>query len=94
MSHPEQDQKLLEDTNNSRPRIIREIYTVTQEIKPKVEPLTTSQGAQFQQLLLEFADLFAKDMIQLSRTDLATHRIFTDNVPFVSSHPYMVPLTE
>ena len=94
MSHPEQDQKLLEDTDNSRPRIIREIYTVTQEIKPKVGPLTTHQGAQFRQLLLEFADLFAKDMTQLGKTDLVTHRIFTDNVPPVSSRPYMVPLTE
>ena len=94
MSHPEQDQKLLEDTDNSRPRIIREIYTVTQEIKPKVGPLTTHQEAQFRQLLLEFADLFAKDMTQLGKTDLVTHRIFTDNVPPVSSRPYMVPLTE
>ena len=94
MSHPKQDQKLLEDTDNSRPRIIREIYTVTQEIKPKVGPLTTHQEAQFQQLLLEFADLFAKDMIQLGKTDLVTHRIFTEDVPPVSSQLYMVPLTK
>ncbi|RIA99891.1 hypothetical protein C2G38_1913621, partial [Gigaspora rosea] len=38
--------------------------------------------------------LFAKDMTQLGRTDLVTHRIFTDNVPPVSSRPYMVPLAE
>ena len=33
-------------------------------------------------------------MTQLGKTDLVTHRIFTDNVPPVSSRPYMVPLTE
>ena len=46
---------------------------MTQEINPKVGPLTTDQGAQFRQLLLEFADLFAKDMTQLGRTDLVVH---------------------
>ena len=72
MSYPEYDQKLLEDTDNNRPRNIREIY-MTQEINPKVGPLTTDQGAQFRQLLIEFADLFAKDMTQLDRTDLVVH---------------------
>ena len=33
-------------------------------------------------------------MIQLGETDLVTHRIFTDNVPPISSRPYMVPLNE
>ena len=93
MSYPEHDRKLLEDTDNNRPRNIREIY-MTQEINPKVGPLTTDQGAQFRQLLLEFADLFAKDMTQLGRTDLVVHRIFTDDGPPISSRPYMVPLTK
>lgn len=93
MSNPEHDQKLLEDPEISRPRNIREIY-MTQEMKPKVGPLTTNQGAQFRQLLLEFADLFAKDMTQLGNTDLVVHRIFTDDVPPISSRPYMVPRNE
>ena len=45
-------------------------------------------------MLLEFADLFAKDITQLGKTDLVTHRILTEDVPLVSSRPYMVPLTE
>ena len=42
----------------------------------------------------EFADLFAKDITQLGKTNLVTHRIYTEDVPPISSRPYMVPLTE
>jgi hypothetical protein len=74
--------------------IRREIYTIDTDINPKIGPLTPNQGAQFRQLLIEFADLFAKDISQLGRTDLVTHRIYTEDVPPISSRPYMVPLTE
>ena len=45
-------------------------------------------------MLLEFKDLFGKDINQLGRTNLVTHKIYTENVPPISSRPYMVPLTE
>ncbi|CAG8740534.1 6669_t:CDS:1, partial [Ambispora leptoticha] len=72
----------------------QEVYSITQEIIQKIGSLTPSQGAQFRQLLLEFADLFAKDITQLKRTNLVTHRIYTEDVPPISSRPYMVPLAE
>ena len=73
---------------------LREVYTLESEIVPKIGPLNSTQGAQFQQLLLEFKDLFGKDLNQLGRTNLVTHRIYTEDVPPISSRPYMVPLTE
>ena len=69
------------------------MYTITKEIMPKVGPLNANQGRQFKQLLSEFADLFAKDMTQLGRTDLVKHKIFTENVPPIRSRPYLPPLT-
>ena len=45
-------------------------------------------------MLKEFADLFAKDITQLGRTDLVIHKIYTEDVPPISSWPYSVPITE
>ena len=61
---------------------------------PKIGTLAPNQGSQFRKLLLEFADLFAKDIIQLGKTDIVTHKIYTEDVPPISSRPYMVPLSE
>jgi hypothetical protein len=77
--------------NRFRPR---EIYALTSDMTPKIGTLTPDQGSQFRKLLLEFADLFAKDITQLGRTDIVTHKIYTEDVPPISSRPYMVPLTE
>ena len=63
----------------------KEIYIIDQEIKPKIGPLNSEQGHQFRILLTEFADLFAKDMTQLGKTDLVMHRIFTEDIPPISS---------
>ncbi|CAG8725128.1 4688_t:CDS:1, partial [Ambispora leptoticha] len=101
-----QDEKLLSDTDElptetdvlnlaiQQNLLKREVYTITQEITPKIGLFTSSQGAQFHQLLLEFADLFAKDVTQFGRTNLVTHRIYTEDVPPISSQPYMVPLAK
>ena len=56
--------------------------------------LTTDQELIFRQLLKEFADLFAKDITQLGRTDLVMHKIYTEDVLPISSQPYSVPITE
>jgi len=56
--------------------------------------LTPDQESEFKQLLKEFADLFAKDITQLGRTDLVMHKIYTEDVPPISSRPYSVPITE
>ena len=47
--------------------------------------LTTDQELIFRQLLKEFADLFAKDITQLGRTDLVTYKIYTENILSISS---------
>src|SRR5207237_2506716 len=73
---------------------LKEVYTISQEIVPKIGMLTTDQGLIFRQLLKKFADLFAKDITQLGRTDLVTHKIYTEDVPPISSRPYSVPITE
>ena len=70
----------------------QEIFTL--EISPKTGTLTIEQGTKFRTLLLEFADLFAKDITELGKTNLVMHKIFTEDVPPISSRPYMVPLTE
>lgn len=91
MNHPKHDEKLLVDTDNyyidtsriaslnySQPK---EIYTITQEVNPKIGILAHDQGLKFKQLLKEFADLFAKDITQLGRTDLVMHNIYTEDIP-------------
>lgn len=40
----------------------KEVYTIEQEIAPNIETLDPNQGVQFRQLLLEFKDLFGKDI--------------------------------
>ena len=47
--------------------------------------LTPDQESEFKQLLREFADLFAKDITQLGRTDLVMHKIYTKNISLISS---------
>ena len=42
----------------------------------------------------EFADLFAKDIIQLGRTNLVIHKIYTEDILLISSQPYSVSITE
>ena len=56
--------------------------------------LTHEQGLKFRQLLREFADLFAKDITQLGRTDLVMYKIYTKDVPPISSRPYIVLIIE
>ena len=56
--------------------------------------LTPDQELEFKQLLKEFADLFAKDITQLDRTDLVMHKIYTEDISLISSRPYLVPITE
>ena len=70
----------------------KKVFTL--EISPKTGTLTIEQGTKFRTLLLEFADLFAKDITELGKTNLVMHKIFTEDVPSISSRPYMVPLTE
>src|SRR5205085_10207942 len=42
----------------------------------------------------EFADLFANDISELGRTDLVTHRIYTEDVPPIKSRPYSILQSE
>ena len=56
--------------------------------------LIPDQESEFKQLLREFTDLFTKDITQLGRTDLVMHKIYTEDVPPISSQPYSVPITE
>ena len=72
----------------------KEIYTITQEIKPKIRILNKDQEIIFKQLLKEFTDLFAKDITQLGKTNLVTHKIYTEDILPISSWPYIVPLIE
>ena len=46
--------------------------------------LTLDQESEFKQLLREFADLFAKDITQLDRTNLVMHKIYTEDVLSIS----------
>ena len=56
--------------------------------------LILNQELEFKWLLREFTDLFAKDITQLDRTDLVIHKIYTEDVPSISSRPYLVSITE
>ena len=56
--------------------------------------LTKEQGQKFKDLLEEFADLFAKDIAELGRTDKVKHRIYTEDVPPVKLRPYNMPPDE
>jgi hypothetical protein len=56
--------------------------------------LDKERGQQFRQLLEEFADLFATDITELGRTNLVTHRIYTEDVPPIRSRPYSIPPSE
>ena len=58
---------------------------ISQEIAYKIEILTSDQELKFKQLLREFANLFAKDITQLDRTDLVMHKIYTKDIPLISS---------
>jgi hypothetical protein len=45
-------------------------------------------------LLEEFGDLFASNMNELGRTNLVSHRIYTEDVPPIRSRPYSIPPSE
>ena len=47
--------------------------------------LTPDQELEFKQLLREFTDLFTKDITQLGRTDLVMYKIYTEDIPPISS---------
>src|SRR6266487_3485533 len=106
LNYPKQDEKLLSDSDELLSELealelalhnnlqTKEIYTISQEIAPKIGILTPNQESEFKQLLREFTDLFAKDITQLGRTDLVMHKIYTEDVPLISSRPYSVPITE
>ena len=57
-------------------------------------PLAADQGLKFRHLLEKFADIFATDINELGRTDLVSHRIFTEDVPPIRSRPYSIPPSE
>ena len=57
-------------------------------------PLAADQGLKFRYLLEKFADIFATDINELGRTDLVSHRIFTEDVPPIRSRPYSMPPSE
>ena len=75
MNHPKQDEKLLSDSDELLSELealelalrnslqTKEIYTISQEIVPKIGMLTPDQESEFKQLLREFADLFAKILL-------------------------------
>ena len=56
--------------------------------------LISDQEIKFKQLLKEFADLFAKDIIQLDRTNLVIYKIYTEDILPISSRPYSVSITK
>ena len=89
-----QDEKLPDKTEPKSFSLKTEIYTIDKELKPEIEPLTIKQGQLFKQILSEFADFFANEKNGLGRTDLVTHRIYTENVPLIQSWPYSVPTNE
>src|SRR6266487_5869345 len=106
LNYPKQDEKLLSDSDELLSELealelalhnnlqTKEIYTISQEIAPKIGMLTLDQELEFKQLLREFTDLFAKDITQLDRTDLVIYKIYTENIPSISSQPYSVSITE
>ena len=71
-----------------------EEYILEKTDTVNVGPLTKEQGQKFKDLLEEFADLFAKDIAELGRTDKVKHRIYTEDVPPVKLRPYNMPPDE
>jgi hypothetical protein len=71
-----------------------EEYALEKTDTINVGPLTSEQGQKFKALLEEFADLFAKDITELGRTDKVKHRIYTEDIPPIRSRPYTVPPNE
>jgi len=71
-----------------------EEYALEKTDTVNVGPLTKEQGQLFKNLLEEFADLFAKDITELGRTDKVNHRIYTEDVPPVKLHSYNMPPDE
>jgi hypothetical protein len=71
-----------------------EEYALEKTDTVNVGPLTKEQGRLFKNLLEEFADLFAKDITELGRTDKVKHRIYTEDVPPVKLRPYNMPPDE
>ena len=71
-----------------------EEYILEKTDTVNVGPLTKEQGKKFIALLEEFADLFAKDISELERTNLVQHRIYTEDVPPIKSRSYNVPPNE
>src|SRR6185437_7132722 len=68
-----------------------EEYTLTPTTSLNTGPLTADQGLKFRHLLEKFADIFATDINELGKTDLVSHRIFTEDVPPIRSRPYSIP---
>ena len=56
-----------------------EYITSTDLSTLNIRPLTAEQGEKFSRLLAEFIDLFAKDITELDRTNLVTHKIYTED---------------
>ena len=71
-----------------------EEYILEKTDTVNVGPLTKEQGKKFIALLEEFADLFAKDISELERTNLVQHRIYTEDVSPIKSQPYNIPPDE
>ena len=61
------------------------MYTIDTKKTSEVGPLNIKQGQSFNELLKEFASLFANDISELGRTDLVIHRIYTENIPSIKS---------
>ena len=68
------------------PREARLLRTVQIE-----ESLPQREQEQLQNLVLEFADMFALDESELSSTDLVTHVIDTGDTVPVKQHPRRIP---
>ena len=71
-----------------------EEYILEKTDTVNIRLLTKEQGKKFIALLEEFADLFAKDISELGRTNLIQHRIYTEDVPPIKSRSYNVPQNE
>jgi len=71
-----------------------EEYALEKTDTVNVGPLTKEQGRLFKNLLEEFADLFAKDITELGRTDKVKHRIYTEDVLPVKLCSYNMPSDE
>ena len=101
LDHPRQDEKLPVE-----PDTVHQVFTIDTMIpyeeysisseppKMNIGPLNAKQGKQFSQLLMEFTDLFAQDITELGRTNLVTHRIYTEEGPPIRSRPYSSSPTE